>query len=163
MLTFRVHDLTETKLETEWIQTIAKWYKQEWNIAHEKTIQQLSDTSDTKNVVFQILAFENGELIGTGGVYHEVGIHQHDPSYAQHKNWLALVYTLPTHRRKGKGLRILGEIESVAKSKNLEDLYLFTDTAINLYKRANYKTVETIKVRDRQLTIMKKCWMNQKG
>lgn len=152
MLTFRLLKTSETNIPVK----IANWYMEEWSILPGNTVQQLTNRSNDSNVIFQLLMYENNQLIGTGGVYHKVGIHRFKPMYSQHQNWLALMFTLPQFRGKGYGLQLLQAIESKAAERNLKELYLFTDSAANLYKRANYSLVETIVIEDRSLTVMKK-------
>ena len=82
--------------------------------------------------------------IATGGLYNHVGLLDREPRLKIYKNWLALVYTKPDNRGKGLGALICGHIQDYSKDLGLKELYLFTHTAENLYKRLSWQQIERL-------------------
>jgi GNAT superfamily N-acetyltransferase len=50
--------------------------------------------------------------------------------------WLAGVYVEPTYRGKGYALRMVSELEALAKAAGIDRLSLYTRTAEGLYQKA---------------------------
>lgn len=140
-------------------QLIADWYLSEWKIPRDKTIQRLQ-TITADNSQFQILMTLNGIPISTGGLYDHVGLLDKEPRLKIHKHWLALVYTIPDKRHQGYGALICKHIQDVSKKIGLDTLYLFTDTAEELYKRLGWTEMERLAMGDRKIVVMKKDMLN---
>ncbi|WP_293302518.1 GNAT family N-acetyltransferase [Pedobacter sp. UBA4863] len=140
---------------TDLINTIAYWYKDEWNLPIEETINML------KGVIldpaqFHMILEVDGVPVATGGLYEKVAILNLVPSLKKHKNWLALVYTVPNQRKKGYASLLCKHIEKIAKLKGIEKLHLFTHTAETLYHTLNWIVVQRINHNDKSITIMEK-------
>ena len=134
-------------------QLIADWYDMEWRIEPAKTHSQLS-SHPADGVPFQLLMTLKDAPIGTGGVYARVGLADHVPRYEAVGPWLALMYTVPSQRRKGLGARLCSELHERARAYGVAQLYLFTSSAERLYKRMGYDVVERILIRERELVVM---------
>lgn len=93
--------------------------------------------------------------VSTAGVYNHVGLLDKEPRLKMYKNWLALVYTIPDKRHNGYGALICRQMQSHAKTIGIETLYLFTDTAENLYKRLGWEITERIATNGRNIAVMK--------
>ncbi|EOQ90265.1 acetyltransferase (GNAT) domain protein [Leptospira yanagawae serovar Saopaulo str. Sao Paulo = ATCC 700523] len=134
---------------------VAEWYMEEWRIPFEKTIAKLKAvTADPSQ--FQLVLFENSIPVGTGGVYHHVGLLEQQPKFKIHKHWLALVYTKPRIRKNGFGSKLCGYLEKMAKERGILELHLFSDTAVSLYERLGWSKVEVVGYGSRNVTVMKK-------
>jgi GNAT superfamily N-acetyltransferase len=132
---------------------IAGWYVSEWNIPVDKTINRLPEiTADSSQ--FQVVMTLNDLPVATGGIYNHVGIVDKEPRFGVYKNWLALVYTIPAHRKKGYGASICHFIQDHAKSLGLDTLHLFTDTAERLYERLGWKAIERVAMGERSVVVM---------
>ena len=70
--------------------------------------------------------------------------------------WLAGLYVAPTHRGQGHGLRLIDELESLARASRIPRLSLYTAGAVGLYARAGWKTVETFDLHGEPFSIMQK-------
>ena len=116
------------------IELIADWYLSEWNIPIQTTIEKIKKLS-ADDYEFQVLMTLDNKPIATGGLYNHVGLLDKEPRLKIYKNWLALVYTTPENRSQGFGALICRHIENHSKDLGLKDIYLFTHTAENLYKR----------------------------
>lgn len=141
--------------DKENIELIADWYLSEWTIPVQTTIEKTKKLS-TNNYEFQILMTLDSKPIATGGLYNHVGLLDREPRLKIYKNWLALVYTKPDLRGKGLGALICNHIQDHSKSLGLKDIYLFTHTAENLYKRLGWQQLERLHWGDKDIVIMKK-------
>lgn len=135
-------------------QLIADWYLSEWKIPRDKTIQRLQNITTDKSQ-FQILMTLDGTPVSTGGLYDHVGLLDKEPRLKIYKNWLALVYTVPDKRHQGYGALICNYIRDLSKKSGLDTMYLFTDTAEQLYKRLGWSEMERVNVGDRSVVIMR--------
>ena len=106
---------------------------------------------------FQVLMSLDQIPIATAGIYNHVGLLDKVPRLKTHKNWLALVYTIPEFRGKGLGAMLCDYVQDHAKSLGLEQLYLFTDTAESLYRRLGWQELERIQLPGRKIVVMNKC------
>lgn len=143
-------------------QLIADWYLSEWKIPIDKTIQRLR-TITTDNSQFQILMTLDGTPISTGGLYDHVGLLDKEPRLKIYKNWLALVYTIPDKRHRGYGALICKHIQDHSKNLGIDTMYLFTDTAEQLYKRLGWNEMERLSMDSRNIVIMRKELRNDNG
>ena len=137
------------------IELIAEWYLSEWNIPIQTTIDKTKKLS-ADNYEFQILMTLDNKPIATGGLYNHVGLLDKEPKLKIYKNWLALVYTTPENRGKGLGALICRHIQTHAKDLGLKDIYLFTHTAENLYKRLEWQQLERLALSGKDIVVMKK-------
>jgi N-acetylglutamate synthase-like GNAT family acetyltransferase len=141
-------------------QLIANWYYSEWNIPIETTIQRLQ-TITIDNSQFQILLTLDGVLISTGGLYNHVGLIDKEPRFNIYNHWLALAYTIPEKRHQGFGALLFERIQNQSKSLGLDIIYLFTDTAEQLYKRLGWVEMERLNIGARTIAMMKKELLNK--
>lgn len=141
--------------DNENIELIADWYLSEWNIPIQTTIEKTKKLS-VDNYEFQILMTLNDIPIATGGLYNHVGLLDREPRLNIYKNWLALVYTKTNNRGKGLGALICNQIQDHSKALGLKDIYLFTHTAENLYKRLAWQQLERIALSGKDILVMKK-------
>lgn len=141
--------------DNDTIRIIAQWYLTEWNIPLNTTIEKIQALSVANNE-FQIAITVDDRLVGTGGIYGHVGLLDKEPRLKIHKNWLALVYTIPDCRGKGLGKLLCEEIQSHAQRLGLSEIFLFTHTAESLYKRLGWDELERLFLGGREIVIMKK-------
>jgi N-acetylglutamate synthase-like GNAT family acetyltransferase len=137
------------------IKLIADWYLSEWNIPVQTTIERTKNLS-VNNYEFQILMTLDNKPIATGGLYNYVGLLDKEPRLKIYKNWLALVYTKPDDRGKGLGALICNHIQNHSKNMGLKEIYLFTHTAENLYKRLDWHQLERLALGSKDIVVMKK-------
>jgi len=134
---------------------IAQWYLDEWKIPVPKTTEKLGQFK-ASGEQFQVLMTVNNVPVATGGLYHHVGLLDREPRFGIHKHWLALVYTVPQNRGRGYGGQLCRYIQDHAKALGLKQMFLFTDTAENLYDRLGWKTKERLELGTRNVVVMEK-------
>lgn len=137
------------------IELIADWYLNEWKIPIQTTIDKTKNLS-ADNYEFQVLMTLDNIPVATGGLYNHVGILDKEPRLKIYKNWLALIYTKPDFRGKGLGALICNHIQDQSKNLGLKEIYLFTHTAENLYKRLDWQQLERITLGEKNIVVMKK-------
>jgi GNAT superfamily N-acetyltransferase len=137
------------------IHLIADWYLSQWNIPIQTTIEKIKRLSPL-HYEFQVLIIIDNNPVATAGLYNHVGLIDREPRFNIYKHWLALVYTKPNFRGKGLGTLICKYIQNHSKDLGLKDIYLFTHTAENLYKRLAWKQLERIALDSKEIVIMKK-------
>ena len=81
--------------------------------------------------------YENGEMIGTGGL-----------EILERFALLRSVSVSPTHRSQNVGRQITSDIVKKAKDNNLEALYLLTETAKDFFQKLGFETVNREHVPD---------------
>lgn len=144
-----------TPEDTTDIQLIAEWYASEWKIPQETTIDKLRQLP-SGNHQFQVLMSLNDIPVASGGIYNHVGILDKVPHLNAHKHWLALVYTLPEFRKQGYGAMLCNYIQEHARVLGLKELYLFTHTAENLYRRLGWEQSAGLQVGGKDIVVMRK-------
>ncbi|MGM0501514.1 MAG: GNAT family N-acetyltransferase, partial [Bacillota bacterium] len=69
--------------------------------------------------------------------------------------WLADVYVLPSHRGKKIATKLIERVLEETKKIGISKLFLFTREAEGLYKKMNWKLIDTINYHGDQGTLMK--------
>jgi len=141
--------------DNEHIALIADWYLSEWSIPVQTTIEKIKKLS-VYNHGFQVLMTLNNMPVATGGLYNHVGLLDKVARLKIYKNWLALVYTKPEFRGKGLGALICNQVQDYSKDLGLKEIYLFTHTAENLYKRLAWQQLERLALGGKDIVVMKK-------
>lgn len=143
-----------TQDDTEYISQQADWYLDEWKVPREKTFQRLNK-SINDNLLFQVILLKGDRLIAAGGISDEVNLLDYCPEYNTVRYWLARVYTIPEERGKGYGADLCRYIQSLARTRGHKTLYLYTDTAENLYRRLGWELMEYASMDGRKVAVMK--------
>ena len=74
---------------------------------------------------------------------------------------MALAYTIPEKRHQGFGALLCERIQNHSKSLGLDIIYLFTNTAKQLYKRLGWVEMERLNIGARTIAVMKKELLNK--
>nr|WP_298998343.1 GNAT family N-acetyltransferase [uncultured Allomuricauda sp.] len=144
-----------TSSDTDDIVQISDWYFNEWKIPKQKTIESLTNNPDG-NVIFQTLMTTEDTPIGTGGLYHKVGLQNRIRKYENYSPWIALMFTKPGIRGKGLGGKLLEEIELVAQKQGFGKVYLFTHSAESLYLRKGWNEIDRYQIKGKNVVVMDK-------
>lgn len=70
--------------------------------------------------------------------------------------WLAGLYVAPEHRGNGYALRLIDALETRARDAKISRLSLYTASAVKLYQRAGWTTIETFDQAGEHFSIMQK-------
>lgn len=141
--------------DTKNIELIADWYLSEWNIPKQTSIEKIKKLS-AHDFEFHVLMTLDNLPIATGGLHNHISLLDKEPRLNIFKNWLALVYTKPEFRGQGLGALLCNHIQDISKGVGLKDIYLYTHTAENLYKRLGWLQLERLALGDKDIVVMKK-------
>ncbi|WP_290794917.1 GNAT family N-acetyltransferase [Flavihumibacter sp. UBA7668] len=139
----------------EKINLIAEWYFKEWKIPNAATVEKIR-TLNENGREFQVLLSIDTKPVATGGIYNQVGLQAKLPRLSIFKHWMALVYCEPQSRGRGYASLLCEKIQAHSKSLGITELFLFTHTAENLYKRLGWEEMERIELEKKNIVIMKK-------
>ncbi|MBX2875482.1 MAG: GNAT family N-acetyltransferase [Saprospiraceae bacterium] len=141
----------------ELLPIVAQWYFEEWGYLSEeksleKDIQRLHIYLNKDKVPLMLLAIEEDELLGAAQLkFREMSI------YPEKEHWVGGVYVVEKHRGKGIARQILSELIAIAKSLEVETLYLQTENLEGgLYRRMGWKPIEQVNYRGIAVLVMEK-------
>lgn len=141
----------------EAIPIIARWYFGQWgeleaDNSFGETVQKLHGYLNRDRIPLLILAIDNDQILGVAQLkYHEI------PDYPDREHWLGGVYVPEKHRGKKIGQKLAGKIADIARSFEVQALYLQTQKLDGgLYKKIGWKPVEKIIYRRKEVLIMEK-------
>lgn len=137
------------------IDFIAGCYLEAWNVPIDKTSARLKQII-TDADQFQLVMLVDEHPVATGGLYTHVSLQDHVPHFKDLKYWLGMVYTAKPARHKGYGASICLEIERIAAEQGVDTMYLFTDTAEQLYSKLGWGITEKVVMGPRMVTVMQK-------
>ena len=84
-----------------------------------------------------LIAKIDGEPIGTCLLAESEIEPNHDVS-----PWLAGLFVIPEHRRKGAGAALVRAIEDQARQREFSRLYLYTSDAVGFYERLGWQVLD---------------------
>ncbi|MDX1642194.1 MAG: GNAT family N-acetyltransferase [Balneolaceae bacterium] len=138
------------------IPTLANWYFNQWGYLNDvssvdKTVGILQQYLNRDKLPLIILAIENEEVIGAVQLkFYEMDI------YPEKEHWLGGVYVSANHRKRNIAGRLVRKALEIAKSHNIETLYLQTEKLDGgLYKPLGWKAIETLEYRGKKVLVMK--------
>lgn len=98
-----------------------------------------------------LLAFEGAAVVGT------VSVVDFDLELSNDLSpWLASLYVPPSHRGRGLGRALVQAAIDEATRLGFRSLYLYTPGQEAFYSTLGWKRVESIRYRDRPITIMRR-------
>ncbi len=77
--------------------------------------------------------------------------------------WLAGVYVLPGHRRRGHARRLVAAIEDLAREAGFPTLWLYTRSAEPLYRACGWRAAETVARQGRDYLLMRRDLAGARG
>lgn len=141
--------------DRESILKIADWYYNEWGTPIDKTLDRLTNQPN-KDTLFQLVLKVGNEIVASGGLCNRVNIFKVHERLKKFKPWIGLLYTHKHYRNRGFGTMLLNQIEHCAKEKHIEQIYLYTFTAKDLYKRCGWKEFDRVLYKGHQTAVMRK-------
>jgi len=144
-----------TELDDSLKKMVAEWYNEEWQIPLVNTLALLDKITGDAAQVHVVLMVDD-RPVATAGLHNSVGIMAYYPELSELKNWLALVYTVPSERKKGYATLLCEYLEAVARQKRLPSLHLFTHTAEDLYRSLQWTTTRHLHHGTKKIALMQK-------
>jgi GNAT superfamily N-acetyltransferase len=136
------------------IQQIAECYNKEWDTPIEKTRHRLGTRSEG-DVIFHLVACEDGQLISTGGLCNQVNLlvaHEH---FKRFKPWVSMLYTSPEYRNQNYGRKLMEDLQHRARVMGFKDIYLYSFTAVSLYEKLGWQAFAQVVYKGHETVVMR--------
>jgi len=120
------------------IEVVSKWMQEEWGTAknYEFFHSIVSHSTDKQNLPQTFVAIENGEPIGTIGIWRCDMVSRQDLF-----PWLSALYVVPEYRNNGVGRKLQDHLIKYVKELGFEKLYLYTDIK-NYYEKNGWELID---------------------
>ncbi len=139
----------------EFYPLVAQWNWDEW---HALLVERSAEEFETwlranvrrDSIPTTLLAFEGMDVVGM------VSLVVQDLELSRERSpWLASLYVVPSHRRKGLGRALVQSAIDEADRRGFQKLYLYTPGQEAFYTGLGWKRVESIRYRSVPITIMR--------
>ncbi|MDF1501040.1 MAG: GNAT family N-acetyltransferase [Anaerolineales bacterium] len=139
----------------EAIPVIARWHWAEWGHYNPEgsfglVLEKLSQRVHRERIPFAYLALQKEIPMGTASLVELDMDTRKDLS-----PWLAGVYVDPAFRNRGVGSALVQKVCEKAEQLRFDELFLYTNTAYDLYKKLGWFAIEQEQYRGRLVSIMK--------
>ncbi|MFB9264791.1 GNAT family N-acetyltransferase [Bradyrhizobium erythrophlei] len=118
----------------------ARWRANAFSVlqaSFEQELRSLEQFVSDQSRGVALVAKANGEPIGTCLLVESEIKPNHDVS-----PWLAGLFVVPEHRRKGAGAVLVRAIEAQARQRGFSRLYLYTSEAVGFYARLGWSVLD---------------------
>ncbi len=133
---------------------VAAWGFAEWGHLNpgetlEKRVIRIKGKMNVDRVPVAFVALDDdGDIVGTASLIFD------DLEGDPRNPWLASVFVLPTHRKKGIASALVRTVEETARRLGYARLYLFTSTAPDLYAGLGWRPLERRDYRGEHIQVM---------
>jgi GNAT superfamily N-acetyltransferase len=133
---------------------VAGWLYGEWGHLSrgntlEKAIRRISRRAEARTIPLTLIVRDHGAPVGTASLV------AHDMKTRLNLTpWLASVYVVPSHRRRGFGAALCRRVVREAKRLGYGRIYLFTPDKAEFYKALEWKEIQRVKYRKQKVTMM---------
>ncbi|HXC33446.1 MAG TPA: GNAT family N-acetyltransferase [Verrucomicrobiae bacterium] len=151
----KVVDIEYLPNDVETIRVVASWLHSEWGHLNpgstlETAVQRISQRAGhARKIPWTMIAREEGSPVGTASLVANDMTTRLDLA-----PWLASVYVLPTHRRRGVGAALCRRVVQEAFGLGFHRIYLFTPSQQHFYKTLGWEEIENTAYRSETVTIM---------
>lgn len=140
----------------ELVSTIARWHWDEWGHhdpagSLESWTAALAQRTNAAGIPTTFVALENNAPIGSTCLVEHDMLTRRDLT-----PWLAGVFVLPEHRRRGVGSALVTHAVEKAAAFGIERLFLYTNGAEPLYAKLGWREREHEFYEGRTVTIMER-------
>lgn len=118
----------------------ARWRANAFSVlraSFEEELKSLELFASDRSLGVALVAKMGGEPIGTCLLVESEIEPNHDVS-----PWLAGLFVVPKHRRKGAGAVLVHAIEDQARQRGFSRLYLYTSDAVPFYARLGWSVID---------------------
>ena len=133
---------------------VAAWGFAEWGHLNpgetlEQRVVRIQGKMNVDRVPVAFVALDDGDrIVGTASLIFD------DLEGDPRNPWLASVFVLPAHRKKGVASALVRTVEATARRLGYSRLYLFTSTAPDLYAGLGWRTLERRDYRGEHIQVM---------
>ena len=135
------------------VRTIAGWHQATWGHLTGRSeagrFHEFDEQRASERIPLTVVAFQGQRPVGSASLLvHDMDTH---PDWTP---WLASVYVVPEHRRRGLGERLCRRIVAEARRLGVARLYLFTHDQAPFYARMGWRTVAREDYQGAAVTVM---------
>lgn len=139
----------------QYIPMLAPWLFGEWghlNIGEtlESRVARLQLHTGSPGIPCTLLALEGEMLLGSAAL-----VENDLSSHPQLTPFLASVFVIPEHRKKGVASALVKQVMNTAADLGFDTLYLITHDQQKLYAKLAWSPVEDLQYRGESVTLMK--------
>jgi GNAT superfamily N-acetyltransferase len=140
----------------ELIPRLAKWRWDEWGHLDpegslDEWTERLTKRVHRDCIPLTVIALEDEQPVGMASLV------QYDMDTRKDLSpWLAGLLVVPAFRKRGHGSALVVAIEACARDRGLDTLYLYTNSAQELYIKLGWKEINREAYRGREVVIMQK-------
>ncbi|MEI7872484.1 MAG: GNAT family N-acetyltransferase [Alphaproteobacteria bacterium] len=133
---------------------VAAWGFAEWGHLNpgetlEQRVVRIRGKMNVDRIPVAFVALDDADdIVGTASLIFD------DLEGDPRNPWLASVFVLPTHRRKGIASALVRAVEATARRLGYSRLYLFTSTAPDLYAGLGWRPLERRDYRGEHIQVM---------
>jgi predicted N-acetyltransferase YhbS len=133
---------------------VAAWGFAEWGHLNpgetlEQRVVRIQGKMNVDRVPVAFVALDDGDdIVGTASLIFD------DLEGDPRNPWLASVFVLPAHRKKGIASALVRTVEATARRLGYSRLYLFTSTAPDLYAGLGWRALEQRDYRGEHIQVM---------
>ena len=133
---------------------VAAWGFAEWGHLNpgetlEKRVIRIKGKMNVDRVPVAFVALDDdGDIVGTASLIFD------DLEGDPRNPWLASVFVLPAHRKKGIASALVRTVEATARRLGYSRLFLFTSTAPDLYAGLGWRALERRDYRGEHIQVM---------
>ncbi|MDE1932967.1 GNAT family N-acetyltransferase [Bradyrhizobium sp.] len=130
----------------------ARWRANAFSVlkaSFEQELRSLELFASNHDLGVALVAKSDGEPIGTCLLVESEIEPNHDVS-----PWLAGLFVVPEHRRKGAGAVLVRAIEDQTRQRGLSRLYLYTRDAVGFYARLGWSVLDRTNWKGLDTTLM---------
>jgi predicted N-acetyltransferase YhbS len=133
---------------------VAAWGFAEWGHLNpgetlEQRVVRIQGKMNVDRVPVAFVALDDDDdIVGTASLIFD------DLEGDPRNPWLASVFVLPTHRKKGIASALVRTVEEAARRLGYSRLYLFTSTAPDLYAGLGWRALERRDYRGEHIQVM---------
>ncbi len=138
------------------IPIVAGWYHEEWGHLRSRSFSDMVKGLEDRCVgdyPFTLIALRDDEPVGTASLkIHDMDILQEfTPS-------LSSVFVPPSHRGKQIASSLVAEVEMRAKNLSFTQTYLYTSSAVPLYQKLGYESMQALQYNGLDVVVMQKAF-----
>ena len=140
----------------ELVPVLAKWHHNQWSYLNPgrslaSRVEELQKYHGRRQIPATVVAMSGDLPVGSASlIAHDMDTHM------ELSPWLASVFVLPAHRRKGIASALVRRIEREAGELGVRVLYLFTPDQEALYARLHWITISREDYRGERVVVMER-------
>ena len=138
----------------QYITVLAKWCHEQWGYLNpNRTLAEVeinfSELLNLDRIPFALVVIDGGKAIAMASLdLQDMDV------YPDLTPWLASVYVVPAHRKKGIGSKIVKAVLEKAKQHHVKKVYFFTMDQEHWYAKMGFQVLQKTNYHNEDVTVM---------